>query len=201
MSRTSKLIQQLSLPNLQLRVLPANGDCLYIAIATALHGVGTQNHTVSSLRNLVSDTVDEETFQSFNIANSAGLTGYEFMSSTRTLEALKSRLIIKGTDANGKLCIWAEDFAIRTIVNALGITLCIFDEQARDTSSRFCAIRPEVEGDWEGVVVVQRSRRSHYNLICDGANTLIFAESIMRKFNLVNDCAPETKRRKTEKNR
>ena len=56
-------------------------------------------------------------------------------------------------------CVWADDFALRTIAAHQKVGFAILDEAARG-SGRFVVIDPQ-----NIMILLQRTRRQHYNLI------------------------------------
>jgi hypothetical protein len=187
MSRSAALASNLGLPTLTLRVVPANGDCFYTCLSLALG----EPHTVQSLRQAVSDAIDEDQLDMFRMAYDAQVPGYEFMRRTRTLEALKSLILIKGSDTQSKLCVWAESFAIQTLATHLRATLLIYDEESRG-DSRFVRISPALPSSSSSSpiptptspvhILFQRTRRSHYNLITDNGGLAIDDAGLLAKF-------------------
>ena len=197
MPRSASLSSLLSLPSLKLISIAADGDCFYKAIATALG----DPHTVSSLRALVSSKLSDDQFSMFQLAYDAQVAGYEFMRRVRSLEALKSLFLVEGTDGGGGHCVWAEGFGVQTVVDEVGVILCVVDEEARAREDRFVVMRPEggEEVGKGGVIVLQRTRRSHYNLITDGGEAIVKDSVVLAKFGVdvdVDEQEPPAKRRK-----
>ena len=56
-------------------------------------------------------------------------------------------------------CVWADDFALRTIAAHQKVGFAILDEAARG-AGRFVVIDPQ-----NIMIMLQRTRRQHYNLI------------------------------------
>ena len=150
--------------------------------------------TPSELRAIVANSLTEETMELFRMTHEAGVGGFEFMRKVSDLDTLKERHLISGKDTTAGKCIWANHYAISTIATHLGVCLHIMDEEsgrgrssARGSSSSkrqkigaFVTIRPEAAGDnttddsnndtnnqgggWRHIIL-QRTRRQHYNLI------------------------------------
>ena len=125
------------------------------------------------------------------------------MRQSKSLAALQARFLITGTAAQAKLCIWAEGFAIQTLANAFSIAVLIYDEAVK--SNKFVAIKPD-DGIVERYVMVQRTRREHYNLIVGEGGRKVFEASQLEERvrelwgidagDVSRDAAPATKRRK-----
>ena len=186
-------IQQLLGEDFALHHLLPNGDCFYEAVAHAL-STDQDHRTPSDLRAIVANSLTEETMELFRMTHEAGVGGFEFMLKISDLDTLKERHLISGRDTSAGTCIWANDYAISTISTHLQVCLHIMDEEsgrgrssARGSSSSkrrkmgtFVTIRPEAAGDnttddsndntnnqgggWRHIIL-QRTRRQHYNLI------------------------------------
>ena len=69
---------------------------------------------------------------------------------------MRARLRVPGGAAG---CVWADDFALRTIAAHQKVGFAILDEAARG-AGRFVLIDPQ-----NIMIILQRTRRQHYNLI------------------------------------
>mmetsp|Transcript_27254 Transcript_27254/g.59529 ORF Transcript_27254/g.59529 Transcript_27254/m.59529 type:complete len:338 (-) Transcript_27254:101-1114(-) len=127
---------------------------------------------VATLRKAVASCTTSETFEMFQMYWTAGLDDYGFMRRCRDVESLKSRMCVCGKDSGAGTCIWANEFEISTLSRLLRVAVLVLDMQAK-SHSRYIAIgicdnqaAPEPgEESPSHVVVLQRTRRQHYNLI------------------------------------
>jgi hypothetical protein len=129
----------------------------------------------------VAASITPDTFDMFLLMHRAGQAGYECMRKCKDVHQLRKLVQLTGAEAGGGKCVWAESFALQIVSTKLGITLLILDEEVRgrNNPNRFVTIKPECS-EREGrtaenklmVVVLQRTRRSHYNLIVRGDTTV-----------------------------
>jgi hypothetical protein len=73
MSRSSAIQRVLGSPDFSVRSIPANGDCLYHALAIAQPSA--ISHTVESLRALVADALTDDTFYTYKAIALSGCPG------------------------------------------------------------------------------------------------------------------------------
>ena len=151
MSRTATLKKLLG-DDWSLEFVDADGDCFFACVSKAFDG----DPTTQELRDVVADACDDETLESFRAARAAGLEDYDFVDECEDLDALRARLRVPGGAAG---CVWADDFALRTIAAHQKVGFAILDEAARG-AGRFVVIDPQ-----NIMIVLQRTRRQHYNLI------------------------------------
>ena len=151
MSRTATLKKLLG-DDWSLEFVDADGDCFFACVSKAFDG----DPTTQELRDTVADACDDETLESFRAARAAGLEDYDFVDDCDDLDALRARLRVPGGAAG---CVWADDFALRTIAAHQKVGFAILDEAARG-AGRFVVIDPQ-----NIMIVLQRTRRQHYNLI------------------------------------
>ena len=131
---------------------------------------------VETLRNYVADALTEDQLQMFRLADSAGCNGFEFtrvaqgdQNQNFTLEHIRARLLRTGKQVGSEYCVWADEWAINVIANKLGITMLIFDEQAK--GNKFLVMPPigisdsNLSSSSRKVMMLQRTRREHFNLI------------------------------------
>jgi hypothetical protein len=164
------VVQKLFGPDWCVRTLRAEGDCFYLGIQ---HGL-TSEYSVTALRSIVADSLNDNTWEFYqNIKDCS--PDYAWVNSCATKEAAKELIVMDVSSAKRakKNVVWADDFAVQTISNVLKLVICVCNHEAKRESSKYLVISPEViEGqssdisflDYE-VVVLQRTRRSHYNLI------------------------------------
>ena len=107
-----------------LEFVDADGDCFFACVSKAFDG----DPTTQDLRDVVADACDDETLESFRAARAAGLEDYDFVDDCDDLDALRARLRIPGGAAG---CVWADDFALRTIAAHQKVGFAILDEAAR----------------------------------------------------------------------
>jgi len=139
------------------------------------------------MREYVAGRLSHEQLDSYKLYAAAGLAEYDFATSMNSLDDLKrfaGRCGRSDVDAGPGKCLWADEFALRTISDWLHLTILIIDDQAtrgggganrkrksdgravEKTSSssnrdnRFVCI-----GDYEQAVILHRSRRQHYNAV------------------------------------
>ena len=151
MSRTATLKKLLG-DDWSLEFVDADGDCFFACVSKAFDG----DPTTQQLRDVVADACDDETLESFRAARAAGLEDYDFVDDCADLDALRARLRVPGGAAG---CVWADDFALRTIAATQQVGFAILDESARG-AGRFVVIDPQ-----NIMIILQRTRRQHYNLI------------------------------------
>ena len=154
MSRTATLKKLLG-DDWSLEFVDADGDCFFACVSKAFDG----DPTTQELRDIVADACDDGTLESFRAARAAGLEDYDFVDDCEDLDALRARLRVPGGAAG---CVWADDFALRTIAAHQKVGFAILDEAARG-AGRFVVIDPQ-----NIMIILQRTRRQHYNLIVRG---------------------------------
>lgn len=74
--------------------------------------------------------------------HAAGLDDYAFMRRLPDAAALRTKLCVSGAESGMTRCVWANDFEITVLCEALGLTALIVDEQAR-SGSRYVALPPQ----------------------------------------------------------
>ena len=116
-----------------------------------------------ALRRTVAASVDEEVLNKFSMCHLAGLSDFHFMKRIRTVEDLRQRLLVSGQGAGAGHCLWANEYEMGVVSSALGVVWLIMDQQARQESSRYVKLGEERED--QRFVILQRSRREHYNLV------------------------------------
>ena len=116
-----------------------------------------------ALRRTAAASVDEEVLNKFSMCHLAGLSDFHFMKRIRTVEDLRQRLLVSGQGAGAGHCLWANEYEMGVVSSALGVVWLILDQQARQESSRYVKLGEERED--QRFVILQRSRREHYNLV------------------------------------
>jgi len=179
MSRGATIKDALQDQTITLKSIPPSGDCFYEAVAFAHETVFEDLRDVDkvtsepgddpamALRRTAANSVDQEVFSNFAMYHEAGLPDFSFMRRCRDIEALRDRLLVPGKGAGAGHCLWANEFEIGVICKALNINCLILDLEAREKNNRFVKVGEEGEEDGKKTryVLLQRSRREHYNLV------------------------------------
>ena len=175
MSRSGSIQQALGDTEIRVRAIKPNGDCFYEAISAAFAMmtedvrqckkivVEEGDSQAMALRRTAAASVDEEVFNKFSMCHLAGLADFHFMKRIRTVEDLRQRLLVSGQGAGAGHCLWANEYEMGVVSSALGVVWLILDQQARQESSRYVKLGEERED--QRFVILQRSRREHYNLV------------------------------------
>ena len=175
MSRSGSIQQALGDTEIRVRAIKPNGDCFYEAISAAFAMmtedvrqckkivVEEGDSQAMALRRTAAASVDEEVFNKFSMCHLAGLSDFHFMKRIRTVEDLRQRLLVSGQGAGAGHCLWANEYEMGVVSSALGVVWLILDQQARQESSRYVKLGEERED--QRFVILQRSRREHYNLV------------------------------------
>lgn len=143
---------------MSLKSIKASGDCFYEAIVVGFQTVGKSvldetriedtvrgsPSTVSgdgilALRYVVSNNLTHDTFRDFKMYCDAGLPDFTFMRRIQTTRRLKEMIVVKGRSAGAGHCIWANEFEMRVVAKALGLSILIMDDQGRG-SGRFVVL-------------------------------------------------------------
>ena len=162
-----------------------DGDCFFESMHLLLPEDGRAPELVgpSAMRCAVAAAMTPDTFESYRIYGMAGVEGFEFMSqsSVSDLEGLQEFARRSGHDHGAGQCLWADEFALRTVANLAAVTLLIFDEQAARPRGgrtggrlraeeqglpdpRFVCLGGDADGDDRArLVLLHRSRRQHYS--------------------------------------
>ena len=176
MSRSTSIQQALGDTELRVRAIKPNGDCFYEAISAAFTMmtedvrqcpkivVEEGDSQAMALRRTAAVSVDEETLSKFSMCHLAGLSDFHFMKRIRTVEDLRQRLLVSGVGAGAGHCLWANEYEMGVVSSALGLVCLIIDQQARLETSRYVKLGQEEDTD-QRFIILQRSRREHYNLI------------------------------------
>mmetsp|Transcript_26417 Transcript_26417/g.33275 ORF Transcript_26417/g.33275 Transcript_26417/m.33275 type:complete len:387 (-) Transcript_26417:99-1259(-) len=164
-ARTVQVQKAFESNEFSVEIVPADGDCWYNCIARALGSDGSEEHTISTLRERIAEEVSDETVQIFRIAHDAGLPGYEFMRRATNAETVRGRMRLTSRQVGSGRVLWANDFEVRTTANVFRCVLLLYDMEARKMNS-FIRIEPEVTlGQPSRFIVLQRTKRQHYNLV------------------------------------
>ena len=176
MSRSGSIQQALGDTEIRVRAIKPNGDCFYEAISAAFAMMSEDvrqckkivveegDSQAMALRRTAAVSVDEETFSKFSMCHLAGLSDFHFMKRIRTVEDLRQRLLVSGVGAGAGHCLWANEYEMGVVSSALGVVCLIIDQQAKQEASRYVKLGQEGEGG-QRFIILQRSRREHYNLI------------------------------------
>ena len=135
--------------------------------------------TSQEMRDYVADQLTSEQFDLYKMFADANVEDFAWMSlpkSPKSLDEMKQFARISGKDAGGAgKCLWADEFALRTISDGLRISLLIIDDQASRGASGGGRKRSTAEtqsdgrfisiGDYLNFVVLHRTRRQHYNAV------------------------------------
>jgi len=183
MSRSSSIQLVLQCQEAKVKAIKPSGDCFYEAIAAAFSSVKEDvrdcedvfavdaDNQAMALRRTAAMAVNEEVFQNFSMYHMAGLKDFSFMQKCQNVGDLRERLLVSGTGSGAGQCLWANEFEIGAVCSALRIVCLIIDNQARETSNRFVRVGElddedkEMSKKKERFVILQRSRREHYNLV------------------------------------
>jgi len=160
--------------------LPQDGDCFYAAVSMAFASDGLSSADcadeapayvgeaeVARLRRCVSRRVDGDVFDTFKMLHGAGLDDFSFMRRIPDAAALRTKLCVSGAESGTNRCVWANDFEITALCEALGVVALIVDGEASD-AGRFVALPPrscwEDDAQARSYVVLLRSERHHFDL-------------------------------------
>ena len=158
MSRTKDLQKILGDPELRVKNIKPTGDCFYEAISVAFKSIGvdvrdsagvtaeTDDSESMALRRTAAMAVSEEVFQNFQMFHEAGLPDFSFMRRCKSVEDLRHRLLVSGAETSAGVCVWANEFEMGVICDALDMVCLIIDFQARDTQSRFVSVGKKENG-------------------------------------------------------
>ncbi|XP_023322549.1 uncharacterized protein LOC111696962 [Eurytemora carolleeae] len=177
MSRKSSLNQIFEVENeYSIQFIKASGDCLYDCLVEGFRSLNLEieefpgvinlpgDSDIQALRRTVSENITDEDFANFQEFFAAGLSDFSFMKRCREKQDLQDRMLVCGKGAGAGHCIWANEFEIGVLCNKLGLSCLIVDMQASSLDSRFISVQPSSsESEW--FILLQRTRREHYNLI------------------------------------
>ena len=156
----------------ELKRMGSTGDCFYEAIVTAFN---MENKDVRDYDDVVKEATDdkvkalrrtaamfltEEVFQKFQMSHSAGLVDYKFMSEMDSIEKLQEKMILSGREVGIMNCLWANEFEIRVVCQALHVCCLVWDCSARKEVDRLVKVGEEVEQ-----FIILKKVGEHYNLI------------------------------------
>jgi len=147
--------------NFEVQCMQPNGDCFFLAVEASLNN-STIHTSVPRMRQIISNNISEDTLETYKIYHQSGIPGYEFMSRVETLDQLKEIMNESGRDTGPGNCVWADVFAIQTLSNEYNIIFLIINEDTRTSPT---VISPENNEDQKRYVILQLTRRGHYNLI------------------------------------
>lgn len=174
MSRSASLQTVLGDTEIRVKAIKPNGDCFYEAISAAFAMMSEDvrecdrivaeegDSEAMALRRTAAMSVDCEVYDMFTMYHQAGLSDFNFMRRIRSLEDLRQRLLVAGLGAGAGHCLWANEYEIGVVCSALGVVCLIIDLQARQETSRYVKLGQQTA---QRFIILQRSRREHYNLI------------------------------------
>jgi len=146
--RTKELAQLLNIDKdkIDLYVAEADGDCFYNCVSK-VNGV-----CVNDLRYLVASSFTEDIYDTYKAI-------CDFSDDVSWIKRCKSLDQAKELLRISKL-VWADEFAIKNVIDTYDITLLIINEGNRDSTTSMDRI-----GFGNNYIILNRTRRSHYNLI------------------------------------
>jgi uncharacterized protein YecE (DUF72 family) len=171
------------------------------------------------MRDYVADQLTAEQFDLYQMYAAAGVDEYSYMSmkdAPRSLQELREFARRSGKQYGPGKCLWADEFALRTVSDGLHLTILIVDDQAKrvggstakrkrsdgcdngQTDGRFVSI-----GKYRHAVILHRSRREHYNgVVVDGVGTVDLRHSPLSSlWRIFNEGRTETTDEATVLNR
>jgi uncharacterized protein YecE (DUF72 family) len=211
MSRSSSLRQTLQLSSdhsIEVLSIEPSGDCFYDSIHALLCKTADIQHfsgtplfmfnngdddaslipSPQTMRRYVSQQLTSEQFELYQMFAAAGVDEYSFMMAKgcpKDLPELQAFANRSGKEYGPGKCLWADEFALRTVSDGLHLTLLIVDDQAErsgrgsakrkrsdsndpsQADSRFISI-----GNYGNAVILHRSRREHFNgVLIDGCGS------------------------------
>ena len=143
MSRSSALKGIFHSDEFTIRSIPANGDCLFTAIAMALiqsqdtddvNMNASLQSRVKSLRCIVADSMTEDIFDTYKCIAMSGCTDYSWVLKCSSLEEVKSKVLISGFDVGASKCIYADDFALQSLSTKLNMSFLVYNSDLRGRS-------------------------------------------------------------------
>mmetsp|Transcript_18928 Transcript_18928/g.38370 ORF Transcript_18928/g.38370 Transcript_18928/m.38370 type:complete len:287 (+) Transcript_18928:224-1084(+) len=159
MARGSTLAKALQVPDgihVEVRAVPPTGDCFYDCLDLLLPPRPTSSsplrfsprtnggftrpyvrkrslYSPRHMREYVAGTMTQELFDLYGMYSAAGVDDYAWMHhhhAPTNLDELREYARRVGRDAGAGHCLWADEYAIRTISEEAEVTLLIIDEQA-----------------------------------------------------------------------
>ena len=164
-----------------------SGDCLFQCFAEAfavegrdvlVHpGVAAEegDDASAALRRTCAAALDDDAMEQFKMFCDAGLPDFNFVRKCMTLADLQAAMLVAGRDNGSGKCIWAGEFEIATLCSVLRLSCLILDLEARSLTSRYVAVHPR-DGVAHTCMILQRTRRQHYNLVTLGRRALFSLE-------------------------
>ena len=186
MSRTNNIQKLLGDPELRVKSIKPSGDCFYQTVVEAYLTLNKDilehkniekepdETPAMALRRTAANAVDDEVFNDFSMFHAAGLPDFSFMRRVRSTSDLRQRMLVSGAGAGAGQCLWANEFEIRVVSSALNIICLILDMQTRDEHSRFVRVGEVDKTDLsQKFIILQRTRREHFNLIYSQTDTCL----------------------------
>eukprot|EP00629_Pelagomonadales_sp_RCC1024_P013144 CAMPEP_0119285672 /NCGR_PEP_ID=MMETSP1329-20130426/32621_1 /TAXON_ID=114041 /ORGANISM="Genus nov. species nov., Strain RCC1024" /LENGTH=193 /DNA_ID=CAMNT_0007286387 /DNA_START=221 /DNA_END=799 /DNA_ORIENTATION=+ len=167
-------------PGCSIVKLQQDGDCFYRAVAIAYESSGLcaaaearedefepDEAQVLRLRRCVSRRVDDGVFDTFAMLHAAGLDDFAFMRRLPDAAALRAKLCVSGAASGATRCVWANDFEITALCEALGMTALIVDAGAASDRGRYVVMPPasaRADAQARTYVLFLRTERCHFDL-------------------------------------
>ena len=85
-----------------------------------------------ALRRTAAMAVTEEIFQNFQLYSKAELRDFHFMTSVDSVEDLQQLILESGMKVGPTKCLWANEFEIQAVCEALDICCLILDMNTKD---------------------------------------------------------------------
>ena len=158
MSRAPRVRRLLRASNANVITIAADGNCLYSALSKA-----TGSH--ECLRDIVASKISANELEFYKTLHSAGVAGYDQCAQCTNLSELQNILRLPKI-------VWADQFAIETLVLHFKLHLWVLDDGAARDKFVLIGGQKIVQKD-DDIVLLHRTRRQHYNLITIGGKCLL----------------------------
>ena len=155
-----------------LKLIPSDGDCFYRSVVEAflMNEDDVRNYEnvtkeegddgTVALRRTAAKAVTEEIFNNFKSYQEAELYDYQFMSSINTVEELRELIMVSGLKVGSKKCLWANEFEIRAVCDALDICCLILDMDNKNQASKHVKV-----GKARDKFIILKRSGEHYSLV------------------------------------
>ena len=147
--RTNELARLLNIhkDKIDLYVAEADGDCFYSCIKKYIVDI-----TTNDLRHLVASSFKQDIYDTYKAICDFS-EDVSWIKRCKTLEQARELIQLPRI-------VWGDEFALKTIIDTYDLTLFIINEGNRDSNISFDRI-----GYGNNHIILNRTRRSHYNLI------------------------------------
>ena len=115
---------------------------------------------VLALRRTAAMAVTDEIFKNFQLYNKAELYDFNFMANVDSVEDLQHLIMVSGMKVGSRKCLWANEFEIQAVCEALDICCLILDVDTKDPTSKYV----KVGLSRERFVILHRSGE-HFSLV------------------------------------